>query len=65
MTIKVNGKLQTTEARTVADLLAEMQAPCSGVAVALNGQVVRRAEQPLTLLHEHDELEIIYAVQGG
>jgi thiamine biosynthesis protein ThiS len=65
MTIKLNGELGQTEARTVAALLREQNAPTIGVAVALNGAVVRRAEHEATPLKENDEVEIIRAVQGG
>ena len=65
MLIILNGKQSETNARTVGELLHEVQAPQIGVAVALNGQVVRRTEQAVTTLREGDEVEIIRAVQGG
>ena len=65
MLIRLNGKQSETNAQTVAELLQEIQAPQIGVAVALNGQVVRRTEQAVTTLREGDEVEIIRAVQGG
>ncbi len=36
-----------------------------GIAVALNGVVVRRADWPGTPVEEGDEIEIITATQGG
>jgi thiamine biosynthesis protein ThiS len=45
--------------------LREQNAPNVGVAVALNGAVVRRAEHEATPVNENDEIEIIRAVQGG
>ena len=65
MTIKLNGQQSETHAHTVAELLQELQAPLTGVAVALNGQVVRKTEQGTTALHEGDDVEVIRAVQGG
>jgi len=65
MTIRLNGENKETPARTIAELLAELQAPETGVAVALNGAVVRRAEHQDTPLQEGDEVEVIRAVQGG
>ena len=65
MTIKLNGEIKETQSRTIAELLAELQTPQTGVAVALNGAVVRRAEHEAALLREGDEIEIIRAVQGG
>ena len=40
MTIKLNGQTKETNSQTVAELLDELQAPQTGVAVALNGAVV-------------------------
>ena len=37
----------------------------SGIAVALNGTVVRRADWPGTPVEEGDEIEVITATQGG
>ena len=65
MKIKLNGESHETTARTVTELLQELQAPEKGVAVAINGQVVRKAEQAQTPLHEGDHVELIRAVQGG
>lgn len=65
MRIKLNGEDFQSEAATIAALLEEMQAPVTGVAVALNGRVVRRAEHAQTPLQEGDEVELIRAVQGG
>jgi sulfur carrier protein len=65
MLITLNGGHNETNATTVAELLQEVHAPQTGVAVALNGQVVRKTEQAATTLHEGDEVEIIRAVQGG
>jgi len=37
----------------------------TGVAAALNGEVVRRASWELTILAPGDEIEVLTAVQGG
>ena len=65
MKISLNGAERTVSAHSMAELLLELQMPLAGVAVALNGNVVRRAEHQSTLLKENDEIEIIRAVQGG
>ena len=65
MRITLNGENKETQARTIAELLKELDAPETGVAVALNGAVARRAEHENTLLREGDEVEVIRAVQGG
>lgn len=65
MKIQLNGEKTETSSRTIAELLRETNAPDSGVAVALNGIVVRRGEWENAALKESDEIEIIRAVQGG
>jgi sulfur carrier protein len=37
----------------------------SGIAVAVNGAVVRRADWPATPVEAEDEVEVITATQGG
>ena len=63
MKIQLNGENKETQAQTIAELLKELDAPGTGVAVALNGAVVRRAEHGETPLNEGDEVEVIRAVQ--
>jgi len=65
MTITLNGEPRETTAQTIAELLLELQAPHTGVAVAVNGQIVRKAEHAQTALREDDDVEVIRAVQGG
>ena len=65
MKIKLNGEATSTRSRNIAELLRETNAPQTGVAVAVNGAVVRRADHEKMLLQENDEIEIIRAVQGG
>jgi sulfur carrier protein len=65
MKIQLNGEIIETNSQTVAELLRETDAPDSGVAVAQNGAVVRRAEWQSAEVKENDEIEIIRAVQGG
>ncbi|HEX8835112.1 MAG TPA: sulfur carrier protein ThiS [Abditibacteriaceae bacterium] len=65
MNILLNGKAHTTTARTVGELLHELATPPTGIAVAINDSVVRRAELDATALNENDRVEVIRAVQGG
>ncbi len=65
MRIKLNGEYSETAAQSIAELLREVNAPSVGVAVALNGQVVRKSEHDATPLNENDDIELIRAVQGG
>lgn len=64
MKITLNGQAREVTARTVAELLRELEAPLQGVAVAVNERVVRRAEHEQAL-REGDKVELIRAVQGG
>jgi sulfur carrier protein len=65
MTIEINGAAhELPEEATVADALAAIDAPARGVAVAVDGVVVRRADWG-TRLHEGAAVEVLTAVQGG
>jgi sulfur carrier protein len=66
-TLKVNGVDELLSANTVAGLLAEREVPISGrgVAVALNGALVPRAQWATTALRAGDVVEIVRAMQGG
>lgn len=70
MQIEVNGQPRETRAQNVSQLLEELEfstpqnAPV-GIAVAVNGSVVRRAAHAEFVLNEGDKIEIIRAVQGG
>ena len=66
-TVKVNGVDEPLTAPTVAALLAErdVQIGGRGVAVALNGAVVPRAQWATTTLNAGDVVEIVRAMQGG
>ena len=65
MKIFLNGEPTETTAQTVAQLLELLRVTPTGVAVAVNQNVVRRADHPSQDLQEGDTVEIIRAVQGG
>lgn len=63
MNVTVNGEMRRLDGPvTVADLLPPDP---RGIAVALNGTVVRRAAHPTTAVADGDVIEIVRAVQGG
>lgn len=66
-TIRINGQTETLPARTVAELVAaKSDMPQGrGLAVALNGALVRRADWATTPLKAGDAVEIVRAMQGG
>jgi sulfur carrier protein len=65
--IRINGQNEPLTAATLAALLAEKAVDTAqkGIAVALNGAVVPRAEWPTTTLKAGDSVEIVRARQGG
>ena len=66
MKVWVNGQVQELPpVNTVADLAAWMNLPAYGVAIELNGEVVRRNDHAITLLAEGDRLEVVRLVGGG
>ncbi|KAA2262412.1 sulfur carrier protein ThiS [Solihabitans fulvus] len=66
MRARVNGEHRDlAEGITVAAVLDELGAPPSGVAVAVDGEIVPRAAWPTTPLHEDAAVEVLTAVQGG
>jgi sulfur carrier protein len=64
---RLNGQDEPLTAVTLAALLAEKAVDTGqkGIAVALNGAVVPRAEWPTTRLNPGDSVEIVRARQGG
>jgi sulfur carrier protein len=66
-TIQINGEEEALGVSTVAELVAEKSdMPAGrGLAVALNGTLVRRADWAVTPLKAGDAVEIVRAMQGG
>ena len=65
MRIEVNGKTLEAEARTLKDLLAELDYDERHVATALNREFVRRDARAGALLKDGDAIEILSPRQGG
>ena len=65
--LTINGENRESTAATVAALLAEENVPleAKGVAVALNGALVRRTEWQGTALSAGDMVEIVKPFSGG
>ena len=66
-TISVNGVLKPLHYLKLFDLLEEngVDAQKGGVAVALNGKVIPRADWSQTSLKSTDKVEIVQIVRGG
>ncbi|MFB9906069.1 sulfur carrier protein ThiS [Allokutzneria oryzae] len=66
MRIRLNGKETSVEVgSTVADVVASLGAPSSGVAVAVDGDVVPRGAWAETPVRDGAVVEVLTAVQGG
>ena len=67
MKLVVNRKEQVIEEQlpTIADLVKGQVADAKSVAIALNGEIVPRAEWTARMLNEGDEVDIVRAVSGG
>ncbi|GAA2145935.1 sulfur carrier protein ThiS [Actinomadura napierensis] len=66
MKIIVNGEpRELPDGASLAQAVASVTTAASGVAAALNDEVVRRSAWEATTLREADRLEVLTAVQGG
>ena len=68
MIIELNGDpAELPEGATVADAVKEVgvDGELRGVAVAVDGEVVRKADWGLTELRSDQSVEVVRAVQGG
>jgi sulfur carrier protein len=63
--IQLNGEQVETEARTLAELVADQGHAETAVATAVNGDFVPRQERAANLLAEGDRVEIVAPRQGG
>ncbi|HEY3198930.1 MAG TPA: sulfur carrier protein ThiS [Actinomycetes bacterium] len=66
VSVTVNGESrQVATSTTIADIVAVVSTAGSGIAVAVNDEVVPRGGWPSRRLHDRDRVEILTAVQGG
>jgi sulfur carrier protein len=64
--VKLNGDpRELPDGASLADAVAELTAAATGVAAAVNGDVVPRGSWAGTLLRDGDQVEVVTAVQGG
>jgi len=64
--VLVNGEPTELETgATVEAVLASLELPDRGVAVAVDAQVVPRGEWPAHELNEGARVEVLRAIQGG
>ncbi|MGI5202870.1 sulfur carrier protein ThiS [Spirillospora sp. CA-108201] len=66
MKVIVNGEpRELPDGASVAEVVASVTAAATGVAAALNDEVVRRSAWATTPLRDADRIEVLTAVQGG
>jgi len=66
MKVTVNGeRWDVPDPATLADVLAHLDVPARGVAVAVDGAVVPRASWSATPLADGAGVDVLTAVQGG
>lgn len=64
--VKLNGEpRELPDGATIAEAVAKLTAAATGVAAAVNGDVVPRSAWTLTTVHDDDQIEVVTAVQGG
>jgi sulfur carrier protein len=64
--VKLNGEpREMPDGSTIAQAVAELTAAPTGVAAAVNGDVLPRGSWAVTVLRDGDQVEVVTAVQGG
>jgi sulfur carrier protein len=64
--VKLNGEpRELPDGTTMEQAVAELTPLGTGVAAAVNGDVVPRGSWVATLLRDGDQVEVVTAVQGG
>ena len=67
MQLLLNGEPVDLSGATIAEILIErgLDPGRSGIAVAINGEVIPRASWNIHPLNDGDDIEVITAMQGG
>ena len=63
--ITLNGTPTEADGLTIADLLARLEVPDRGIAVAVDAEVVPRGEWGDFVVEDGAHVEVVTAVQGG
>ena len=63
--IRFNGANEAFVSENVSEFLARHAIDIRGIAVAIDGDVVRRSEWPTTLIPDGAQIEVVTAVAGG
>lgn len=66
MEITVNGRQQDADDElNLAELVTRISDRSTGIAVAVNSEVVPRGDWPGTTVRPGDRIDVVTAVQGG
>jgi sulfur carrier protein len=65
MKIRVNGKVETVDPCTIAELVLERGLPVESLVVEYNREIVKQAQWTQVSLKEDDQLELLSFVGGG
>lgn len=63
--ITVNGRTEEHLDESVADLVRRLELEPRGIAVAIDGEIVRRSDWGVTKIVDESVIEIVTAVAGG
>ena len=61
----INGKMETSNANTLAELVKELELDVSSLVVEHNQKIIRQEQWAATILQEGDGLELLNFVGGG
>ena len=66
MEITVNGRQrEAADELSLAELVGQVSDRSTGIAVAVNSEVVPRGDWPSTAVRPGDRIDVVTAVQGG
>lgn len=61
----INGKMETSNASTIDELVKELELDFNSLVVEHNDQIIRQEQWAATMLQEGDGLELLNFVGGG
>ncbi len=65
MQVKINGKAEDIQEKTILDILRSKNVEPRMVAVEVNTELIEREQYETTFLKEGDEIEFLYFMGGG
>jgi len=65
MQLTINGDIFQTDKQLISEIMAELNLPTQGIAIAVNEEVISKSNWSTFKVCENDKLLIITATQGG